>query len=195
MGYTPVQVGLSVSTVDDTENLNVNLVYFWKRPWVKIYWFLCQYWTYGVIWGLYVCLQDTPDATRPFLVDIAPSRAILSAILVPRDPWDNSEMCVSREVSCQEALVSGGFLASDVSHDPCKWTNTVSEMGIEPSCVGIGQKLISVDQKTTTAMVMVFPTLWLKILRIFTKTDTWILCCRNFSQTVCHPNCQSNTPI
>ena len=26
----------------------------------------------------YVCLRDTPDATRPFLVDIAPSRVVLA---------------------------------------------------------------------------------------------------------------------
>ena len=68
-------------------------------------------------------------------------------------------MCVSRVVSCQETLASDGFLTSDVTYDPCKWTNTVSETGIEPSCIGIGQKLISVDQKASTTMVMVFPTL------------------------------------
>ena len=67
-------------------------------------------------------------------------------------------------VSCQETLDSDGFLTLDVTYDPCKWTNMVSEAGIEPSCVGIGQKLISeqlynfvyVDQKDPTAMVMSF---------------------------------------
>ena len=152
-----------------TPKISVQILYFWKRPRVRIYWFLRQYLTSGVIWGLYVCLRDTPGATRLFLVDIAPSRAVFSAILVPRVPWDNSEMCVSRVVSCQETLTSDGFLTSDVNHDPCKWTNTVSETGIEPSCIGIGQKLISVDQKASTTMVMVFPTLWLRILRIFIK--------------------------
>ena len=34
----------------------------------------------------------------------------------------------------------------------------VSETGIEPSCVAIGQKLISVHQKESTTMVTTFPT-------------------------------------
>ena len=34
----------------------------------------------------------------------------------------------------------------------------MSETGIKPSCVGIGQKLISVDQKVSMTIVMVFPT-------------------------------------
>ena len=63
-------------------------------PDVNIYWFLRQYLTPGAIWGLYVRLGDTPEATRSFLVDITPSRVVFSANLVPRDPWDNSELCV-----------------------------------------------------------------------------------------------------
>jgi len=71
---------------------------------------------------------------------------------------------------------------------------------IEPSCVGtcvgIGQKLTSVDQKLTTTMVTTFVTLWLGILQIFFIPDTW-LCCRsfvkNFGQSVCQSHCQSNT--
>ena len=31
----------------------------------------------------------------------------------------------------------------------------MSETGIEPSCVGIGQKLISVDQKSPTTMLRI----------------------------------------
>jgi len=38
-------------------------------------------------------------------------------------------------------------------------TDEVSETGIEPSYVGIGQKLVSVDQKTSTTMVVEYPTL------------------------------------
>ena len=83
-----------------------------------------------------------------------------STILLPRGAWDNSEMCVSREVSSQKTLDSDGFLKSSVTHDlPLKWANTVSEEGIETSCVGIGQKLISVDRKVPTTMTMTFPTL------------------------------------
>ena len=66
----------------------------------------------------------------------------------------------------------------------------MSETEIEISCVGIGQKLVSVDQKVSTIMVMVvlvqivFSIRILcdlcifknSIVRIFiNKTDTWIL--------------------
>ena len=181
-----------------TPKTSVQILYFWKRPWVNIYWFLRQYLTSGVIWGLYVCIRDTPDATRPFLVDISPSRAVFRAILVPRVPCDNSDMCVRARSLVTRLLTQTGFLTSDVTCGPWKWTNAMSETEIEPSCVGIGQKLISVDQKATTTMVTAFVTLWLRILRIFILPDTW-LCCRpfvkNFGQTVCQSNCQSNTPI
>jgi len=76
-----------------TENLS-QILHFWKRPCVNICWFLCPYLTPGVIWGLYVRLRDTPDATRPFLVDITPSRVVFSAILVPRGVCDISKRCV-----------------------------------------------------------------------------------------------------
>ena len=157
-----------------TENLS-QILHFWKRPWVKIYWFFCQYLTPGVIWGLYVHLRDTPDATRPFLVDITPSRVVFSAILVPRDPCDNSEMCIRTRSLVTRLLSQIRFLTPDATRDPCKWTNTVSETGIKPSCVGNGEKLISVDRKASTTMVIVFPTLWLRILRIFFIPDTWLL--------------------
>ena len=52
----------------------------------------------------------------------------------------------------------------------------MSETGIEPSCVGIGQKLASVDQKTSTTMVMAFPILRLTILRIFVKPIHGYVC-------------------
>ena len=77
-----------------TPKISSQILSFWKRPWVNIYWFLRQYLTSGVIWGLYVHILDTSDATRPFLVDISPSRVVFRAILVPRVPWDNSEICV-----------------------------------------------------------------------------------------------------
>ena len=157
-----------------TPKISVRISYFWKWPWSNIYWFFCQYLTSGVIWGLYECQRNTPDATRSFLVDITASRVVFSAILVPRDPCDNSEMCVHARSLVTRLLSQTDFLTSDVAYNPWKWANTVSETGIKLSCVGISQKLISVDQKTTTSMVMVFPTLWLRILRIFTKTDTWI---------------------
>ena len=120
------------------------------------------------------------------------ARVVFSAILVPRDPFDNSEMCVHARSLVRRLLTQTGFLTSDITYDPCKWTNTVSETGIEPSCVEIGPKLISVDWKVSTTMVMTFPTLWLRFLRIFPKTDTWLYW-RNFGQTVCPSICQSNT--
>ena len=150
-----------------TVKISSQILHFWKRPWVNIYWFFCQYLTPEVIWGLYVRLRDIPDATRPFLVDITPSRVVFSAILVPRGPWDNSEMCVHSRSLVKRLLSQTGFLTSGATCNPCKWTNTVSETGIKPSCIGIGQKLISVDRKVSTTMVMVFPTLWLRILRFF----------------------------
>ena len=84
-------------------------------------------------------------------------------------------MC-SRVVSSHETLVSDGFLASDATCDPCKWTNMMSETGIEPSCVGIGQKLTSVDQKASTTMVMAFPTLRLRIYGFFIKPIHGYVC-------------------
>ena len=154
--------------------ISSQILHFWKRPWVNFYWFFCQYLTPGVIWGLYVHVKDTPDATRPFLVDISPSRAVFSADLVPRDPCDNSEMCVRARSLVTRLLTQTGFLTSDVTRDHWKWTNMMSETGIEPSCVRIGQKLISVDRKVLTTMVTTFPVLWLRILRIFILAVTWI---------------------
>ena len=150
------------------------ILHLWKRPCVNICWFLCQYLTPGVIWGLYVHLRDTPDATRPFLVDITPSRVVFSAIFVPRGVCDNSEMCIRARSLVMRLLTQTGFLTSDLTCDPWKWTNTMSETEIEPSCAGIGQKLISVDQKSPTTMVTTFVTLWLRILRIFIIPDTWL---------------------
>ena len=69
-------------------------------------------------------------------------------------------MC-SITVSSHETVVSDGFLTLDVTCDPWKWVNTVPGTGIKSSCVGIGQKLISVGRKTSTTMVtmvMTFPT-------------------------------------
>ena len=141
-----------------TVKISSQILHFWKRPWANIYWFFCQYLTPGVIWGLYVRLRDTPDATRPFLVDITPSRVVFSAIWVPRDPCDNSEMCVHTRSLVTRVLSQTDFLTSDVTCDPWKWTNVMSETEIEPSCVGIGQKLISVDQKSPTVIMTTFVT-------------------------------------
>ena len=162
-----------------TPTTSVQIVCFWKRPWVNIYRFFCQYLTPGVIWGLYVHLRDTPDATRPFLVDITSSRVVFSAISVPRDPCDNSEMCVRARSLVMRLLSQTWCLPSDVTCNPWKWVNTVPGTGIKPSCAGIGQKLISAGRKTSTTMVITFPTLWLRILRIFIITATW-LCSKFF---------------
>jgi len=150
-----------------TVKIPSQILHFWKRPWVSIYWFFCQYLTPGVIWGLYVHIRDTPDATRPFLVDITPSRVAFSAILVPRGVCDNSKMCV-RARSLVRRLLSQTRVWRRMSLVTLDngLTDEVSETGIEPSYVGIGQKLVSVDQKTSTTMVVEYPTLWLRILRI-----------------------------
>ena len=76
-----------------TTKISSQILHFWKRSWVNIYWFFCQYLTPGVIWRLYGHVWDTTDATRPFLVDITPSRVVFSAILVPSDVCDNSKIC------------------------------------------------------------------------------------------------------
>ena len=54
-------------------------------------WFLGSY---EISMVMVIYRANTPDATRPFLVDITPSRVVFSAILVPRDVCDNSKMCV-----------------------------------------------------------------------------------------------------
>ena len=64
-------------------------------------------------------------------------------------------------------LTQTDLFTPDATCDPYKCTNTVSETGIEPSCVGIGQELISVDRKVSTTMVMAFPTSRFRILRFF----------------------------
>ena len=77
-----------------TPKISTEILNFCRHPWVKICRFLRQYLTYGGHIGLYVCLQDTADATRTFLSRITPSRVVFRVILVPRDPWDNSEVTV-----------------------------------------------------------------------------------------------------
>ena len=100
--------------------------------------------------GYYVHIQDIPDATRPFLVDITPSRVVFGVVLVPRDLCDNSETSVRVWSLVTRFLTQNGFWTPDSTCDPCKWTNAVYETGIEPSCVEIGQELISVDRKVST---------------------------------------------
>ena len=181
-----------------TPKISTEILNFCRYPWVKIYRFLCQYLAPGGHIGLYDHLLDTADATRPFLSRITPSRAVFSAISVPRDPWDSSEMIVRAWSLVTRLLTQTDFFTPDSTCDPSKWTNTVSETGIEPSCVGIDQKLISVDRKVFTTMVMTFPTLWFRIFKIFIITDTWlyrISIVRNFIQSVCQSNCQSNSSI
>ena len=141
-------------------------------------------------------LEDTTRATRPFLVDITPSRVVFSAILAPRGLCDNSKMCVRARSLVRRLLTQTRFLTSDVTYDPCKWTNTVSETGIEPSCVGIGQKLTSVDQKASTTMEMAFPTLRLRIYGfLLNQYMVMSVCCRNFVKRSVGQTCPSNTPI
>ena len=111
--------------------------------------------------------RNAPSFSRYYLLQNR-----FSAILVPIGPWDNSEMCVSRAVSSQKTLESDGFLTPTITDEPCQWTNTVCEAGIELSCVEIGQKLISVDRKVSTTIVMTIPILWLRISIIFIITVT-----------------------
>ena len=93
MGYIPVRMGLSMPTVDDTENLSTNPVFLETTlsqhlliP-RSIFNDWCHMRTYDHI-------RDIPDAMNPFLVDIASSRVVFSSIFVPRDPCDNSEVSV-----------------------------------------------------------------------------------------------------
>ena len=130
----------------------------------------------GVKWGLYEHLRYTADAMRTFLSRITPSRAVFRAILVPRDLWDSSEMIVRAWSLVTRLLTPTDFLTPNATCDPWKWTNTVSETGIEPSRVGIGQKLISVDRKVYTIHVDDIAHFVTWDFRDFSKTDTWIYC-------------------
>ena len=141
-----------------TPKISTEILNFCRHPWVKIFRFLRQYLAYGGHIGLYVCLRDTADAMRSFLSRVSPSRAVFRAILVPRDPWDNSEIIVRAWSLVTRLLTQTGFLTPDITCESWKWTNTVSETGIEPSCIVIGQKLISVDRKVFKIMVMTLPT-------------------------------------
>ena len=152
----------------------------------------------GVKWGLFVHLRDTARAMRSFLSRITPSRSVFRAILVPGDPWDDSEMIVRAWSLVTRLLTQTDFLTPDATCDPWKWANTLSETGIEPSCVGIGQKLISVDRKVFTIMVMTFPISWLRIFEIFLKPIHGYIVSptvMNFSQMVCQPNFRPNSSI
>ena len=133
-----------------TPNISTEILNFCRHPRVKIYRYLCQYLAPGGHIGLYVHLRYTADATRPFLSRITPSRVVFRAISVPGDPWDDSEMIVRAWSLVTRLLTQTDFLTPYVTCDPWKWSNTVSETGIEPSCVEIGQKLISVDRKVFT---------------------------------------------
>ena len=88
------------------------------------------------------------DVTRAF--DITPSRVVVALF------YSNS--CDNVTTLIRRLLIQAGGLTSDITHYPYKSTDTVSETGIEPSCVRIGQNLFSVDQKTSTVMVITFPT-------------------------------------
>ena len=100
-------------TVD--ENLKSNPT-FLKTTLSQYLLIFCQYLGPGVILGLYVHARNTSDATRPFIVDTTPSRAVFSAFLVPRDVCDNSKMCV-RARSLVRRLLSQTSV-SDVTCDP-----------------------------------------------------------------------------
>ena len=52
----------------------------------------------------------------------------------------------------------------------------MSETGIEPSCVGIGQKLISVDRKVYTIHVDDIAHFVTSDFRDFFLFDTWLYC-------------------
>ena len=83
VGYIPVHMGLSMTTVGDTENLSVNLVFLETTPSQHL---LISPSIFDV-WGhMRALCPPTPDATRPFLVDITPSRVVFIVILAPGDP-------------------------------------------------------------------------------------------------------------
>ena len=144
---------------------------FWKRLWDTIWSFLDQYFSFRVKWGLYEHLRVTARPTRPKLVDITASRDLFRVIFVPRDPRDNSEVSVLTRSFCHNTLDWDVFLSSDDSENPWECANTVSETENEPSYVGIGQKLTSVDQKVSMTLVRSFPTLWVWILKSSIQTS------------------------
>ena len=150
-----------------TPKISTEILNFYRHPWINIYRYLCQYLAPGGHIELYVHLRYTADATRPFLSRITPSRVVFRAISVPGDPWDDSEMIVRAWSLVTRLLTQTDFLTPDATCDPWKWADTLSDTGIEPSYVGIDQKLISVDRKVFTTMVMTFPNSWLRIFEIF----------------------------
>ena len=93
-----------------TPKTSVQILYFWKRP--RRQHLLISPSIFDS-WGHMRALcppRDTPEATRSFLVDITPSRVVFSVILVPRDPCDNSEMCVRARSLVTRLLTQTGFL-------------------------------------------------------------------------------------
>ena len=86
-----------------------------------------------VIWGPYGHIRDTPDAKRPFLVDVTPCRKNFSegrftVILVTEDPCDKSEKCVhARSVVMRPCLRLVFWRRMPLVTLACQWTNEVSE--------------------------------------------------------------------
>ena len=77
VGCIPSHAELSMSTVDHTENLSTNLVFLTVTLSQHLLISLSIFDTWG-----HMRLQDTTNATRPFTVDIVPSRVVRSAEIV-----------------------------------------------------------------------------------------------------------------
>ena len=139
MGFTPVHVDLSMSTVEDSENnLKSNLT-FLKT-------------TLSQLLLISLSIFDSWGHMRTLCQLTGHPRR--KAPVSPYNPvWQLINVC-SRTVSSHETRDPWLRRASDITCGPCKRVSMMYETGIEPSCVGIGQKLVSVDRKVSTTMVM-----------------------------------------
>ena len=118
-----------------------------------------------------------PWRNTPIYVNITPSR-VVSALF-----WSLETLVTTQKYMCVHTRVCSHTVSSHAWNSCLRrvfWrqiplvtlANELTQClrrEIKPPCIGIGQKLISVDQNGPTTMVMItFSTLWLRILR------TWI---------------------
>ena len=123
-----------------------------------------------VKWGLYEHLRNTADAMRTFLSRITPSRAVFRAILVHRDPWDNSEMIVRAWSLVTRLLAQTGFFwlrmsLSSLKNELIRCLRRESS----PRASESAKNWSLWTEKCTRSMLMTLPTSWLPIFEIVLK--------------------------